>query len=108
LQFPQSYYAELKQSYEKKRDLMVDILEEAGFRCFLPMGAYYVMCDASAFGFPNDIALAKHLVENIGVAAVPGSSFFTTPGAGDKLIRFCFAKKDETLLAAAERLRALR
>ncbi len=80
------------------------ILERAGFRCFKPYGAYYVMCDISAFGFANDLAMAKYMVEEVGIAAVPGSSFFSSPDAGANLIRFCFAKKPETLDAAGEKL----
>ena len=65
------------------------------------------MCDISAFGFKDDVAMCKHLVEDIGVSAVPGSSFFSNPSAGRNLIRFCFAKKPETLEAAGERLQKL-
>jgi aminotransferase len=107
LQLPKSYYAELARSYESKRDLLVGILERVGFRCFLPFGAYYVMCDISAFGFPDDVTFCRHLVEEVGVAAVPGSSFFSHPESGEQLVRFCFAKKKETLEAAAERLERL-
>lgn len=108
LGLPDSYYAELARNYETKRDLLTGILEREGFRCFAPKGAYYVMCDISAFGMGNDVAFAKYLVEEIGVAAVPGSSFFANPNDGSHLIRFCFAKKQETLEAAAERLQRLR
>ena len=108
LQLPDSYYAHLASSYESKRNQMVSILENVGFRCYLPKGAYYVMCDISVFGFPNDLAFAKYLVEEIGVAAVPGSSFFQDGADGAQLIRFCFAKRPETLEAAAERLQKLK
>jgi aminotransferase len=108
LKMPESYYPELARHYETKRSQLTSILEEVGFRCFAPKGAYYIMCDISAFGFPDDVALAKHLVEEIGVAAVPGSSFFSHPEDGSHLIRFCFAKKQETLDAAAERLSKLK
>lgn len=108
LQLPNSYYAHLASSYESKRNQMVSILENVGFRCYLPKGAYYVMCDISAFGFPDDVAFARYLVEEIGVAAVPGSSFFQDGAAGAQLIRFCFAKRPETLEAAAERLQRLK
>ncbi len=66
------------------------------------------MCDISAFPFGDDVALARYLIEEIGVAAVPGSSFFSDPADGAHLIRFCFAKKQETLEAARERLQRLR
>jgi aminotransferase len=108
LQLDDSYFAYLASSYQAKRDQLTGILESVGFRCFKPFGAYYVMCDISAFDFPDDTAMARHLVEHIGVGAVPGSSFFSTPGQGTNLIRFCFAKKPETLLAAAHRLEHLR
>ena len=65
------------------------------------------MTDISGFGFPDDTAFARHLVENIGIAAVPGSCFFSNPADGSHIIRFCFPKKYETLSAAADRLRTL-
>jgi len=71
-----------------------------------PRGAYYIMTDASAFGFPNDVAFAQHLVEKIGVAAVPGSSFYKDD-LGSQQLRFAFCKRPETLRAAEERLRRL-
>jgi aminotransferase len=108
LQMDDSYFTKLATTYQAKRDQLTGILENVGFRCFMPYGAYYVMCDISAFDFPNDTTMAKHLVEKVGVGAVPGSSFFSTPGEGTNLIRFCFAKKPETLTAAGERLQTLR
>lgn len=103
-----SYYRELSTHYAERRDLILEILTEAGFKPLKPQGAYYVMADISAFGFANDRDFARHLVEKVGVAAVPGSSFFETPGVGEQWIRFCFCKKVETLEAARQRLRALR
>lgn len=108
LQLPAEYFRNLALTYEAKRDQLTTILERAGFACFKPFGAYYVMCDISGFDFADDTAMAKHLVEEVGVSAVPGSSFFSTPGDGSNLIRFCFAKKPATLLAAGERLERLR
>ena len=102
------YFTQLALSYQEKRDQLTSILERAGFRCFTPFGAYYIMCDISGFDFRDDTAMAKHLVEEIGVGAVPGSSFFSTPGEGTNIIRFCFAKKPATLMAAGERLERLR
>jgi aspartate/methionine/tyrosine aminotransferase len=107
LRFPDTYYAELARNYETKRDLLLSILTKAGFACYVPKGAYYIMCDISACGFGDDVAFCRYLVEDIGVGAVPGSSFFSKPAAGAHLIRFCFAKKPETLEAAAERLERL-
>jgi len=108
LQLEDGYFAKLATTYQAKRDQLMGILENAGFRCFKPFGAYYVMCDISAFDFTDDTAMARHLVEEIGVSAVPGSSFFSTPGEGTNILRFCFAKKPETLLAAGQRLELLR
>ncbi len=108
LELPDGYYAELARNYETKRNLLIGILERAGFRCFLPRGAYYVMCDISAFEFKSDVEFCRYLVEEIGVAAVPGSSFFADPKDGAQLVRFCFAKKQGTLEAAADRLQRLR
>ena len=104
---PPSYYAGLASSYEAKRNLMVDILTRFGFVCSVPKGAYYVMASIKAFGFESDVSFCKHLVEDIGVAAVPGSSFFSHSDLGTDWVRFCFAKKVETLEAAAERFQKL-
>ena len=83
-------------------------LEGAGFRTFMPRGAYYVMTDISGFGFPDDIGFARHLVAEGGVAAVPGSSFYSDPAAGRQRLRFHFARRRETLEAAVERLGRLK
>ena len=101
----ESFYRDLSDHYRQRRDVLVSVLNETGFRCFDPRGAYYVMADISGFGFPDDIAFARHLLENVGVAAVPGSSFFEDPRNGHHLIRFCFCKKYETLEGASQRLR---
>ena len=108
LALPDEYFANLAGIYQAKRDQLVGILERTGFRCYVPKGAYYLMCDISAFGFKDDVAMCRHLLEEIGVAAVPGSSFFSDPADGRNLIRFCFAKRPETLEAAGERLQKLR
>ncbi len=102
-----SYYDELQREYQKKRDFIVPVLQDAGFKCDFPEGAYYVMTDIADFGFPNDIEFTKHLIREVGVAVVPGSSFYHDPAMGSQMVRFCFCKKDETLEAAAERLRKL-
>jgi len=104
LSLPPSYYDELQRDYQKKRDLIVPVLQNAGFKCDSPEGAYYVMADISDFGFSNDIEFTKHLIREIGVAVVPGSSFYHDSSLGSQMVRFCFCKKDETLDAAAERL----
>jgi aminotransferase len=107
LALPDSYYADLAAGYQRRRDMLLDILTRTGFTCFTPAGAYYIMTDISGFGFPDDVAFARHLVTEIGVAAVPGSSFYRDPALGRTKLRFTFCKKDETLTAAAERLAKL-
>ena len=87
---------------------ILGILERTGFRAFPPEGAYYVMADISAFGYPDDVSFVRHLVQEIGVAVVPGSSFFENPADGHHLVRFAFCKKDETLDEAERRLAKLR
>ncbi len=102
-----SYYEKLAREYTHRRDKMIGILEPAGFRCFKPYGAYYVMTDISGFGFKDDLTFVRHMIHNAGVAGVPGSSFFSNPADGAHLVRFCFCKKDETLDEAGVRLRKL-
>src|ERR671927_1068767 len=101
LRMPPSYYEELGREYLRRRDMLLPALEEAGFRVFRPDGAYYVMTDISAFGFIDDIEFTRHLVREIGVACVPGSSFYSRPELGARQVRLCFCKKDETLEEAA-------
>ncbi len=105
LGMPAAYYEGLATTYHAKRDRVMGFLTEAGFRCIEPRGAYYIMTDVSGFGFPDDVALARHLVTEVGVASVPGSSFYRGDG-GRQQLRFCFCKRDETLTAAATRLAA--
>jgi aminotransferase len=108
LSLPPEYYEHLQSDYIKRRDLLLPTLEEAGFRTFRPDGAYYIMTDISSFGFKSDVEFTRHLIHDIGVACVPGSSFYSDPQLGSQQVRFCFCKKDETLLKAAERLHKLR
>lgn len=107
LNLPDSYYEKLSVEYQKRRDLLLERLDEAGFRCFRPQGAYYIMADIAGFGFPDDLSFVRHLVKDPGVAAVPGSSFYSDSNAGVALIRFCFCKKYETLEKAGDRLRRI-
>ena len=107
LNSPDSYYEKLATTYCARRDKMLGLLERAGFKCFKPYGAYYIMTDISGFGFADDYAMVRHMIQNAGVAAVPGSSFFADPRDGAHLVRFCFCKKDETLEAAGDRLSRL-
>jgi aspartate/methionine/tyrosine aminotransferase len=108
LKSPPSYYENLTKDYLARRDRLLGILAGAGFQCFKPYGAYYIMTDISAFGFPDDVAFAKYLVKDIGVAAVPGSSFYRNPADGRTHLRFTFCKTEKTFQAAAERLAKLK
>ena len=108
LELPPSYYQKLAANYVAKRDRMLGILTGAGFRCFKPGGAYYIMTDISGFNFPDDLSFSRYLVEKIGIAVVPGSSFYDEPSMGARQVRFTFCKKDSTLDACAERLSKLR
>jgi aspartate/methionine/tyrosine aminotransferase len=107
LKSPPSYYENLAKDYLARRDRLLGILTGAGFRCFKPYGAYYIMTDISAFGFPDDVAFAKYLVKDVGVAAVPGSSFYRNPTDGRTQLRFTFCKTEKTFQAAAKRLAKL-
>ncbi len=107
LALPDAYYEKLRSDYERRRDRMVSSLERAGFSCHVPRGAYYVMTDISGFGFPDDVSFGRHLIETVGVAAVPGSSFYHRAEDGAQKLRFTFCKKRETLDAAAARLEKL-
>src|SRR6266853_2093907 len=108
LSLPPSYYDRLQADYEARRDLILPELEKAGFKTFRPDGAYYIMTDISAFGFEDDAEFMRHPIREVGVACVPGSSFYSDPALGSQQVRFCFCKKDETLMLAAERLKKLR
>jgi aspartate/methionine/tyrosine aminotransferase len=108
LKFPAEYYTTLASEYAQRRERLLGILTGAGFKCFKPRGAYYIMTDISAFGFPDDVAFAKYLVTEIGVAAVPGSSFYRDPADGRNHLRFTFCKTEKTFQAAAERLAKLK
>jgi aspartate/methionine/tyrosine aminotransferase len=108
LKFPRSYYDQLVVDYSRRRELCLRALRDAGFTFNPVEGAYYVMTDFTAFGFDHDVEFAHYLVREIGVASVPGSSFYMPPQLGRKQVRFCFPKKDETLIAAGERLTGLK
>lgn len=104
LQLPPSYYEDLVARYDKSRQSLVRGLTEAGFRCHEPEGAYYIITDISAFGFPDDTTFAHWLVEEIGVGGVPGSSFYSRPELGRTKFRFMFSMADAVLAEAVERL----
>jgi len=107
LRLPQTYYRKLCEDYRMRRDRMLAGLERAGFRCFQPHGAYYIMTDVSPFGFPDDVEFARYLVREIGVAVVPGSSFYRDPALGAQQVRFAFCKTEATLDEALRRLAKL-
>jgi len=106
MSLPDAYYEELARAYRERRDVLVAALESAGFRTYRPDGAYYVMTDFAglAVADEDDVAFARRLVADPGIAAVPGSSFYSRPELGRTKIRFAFPKRLETLAAAAERL----
>jgi aspartate/methionine/tyrosine aminotransferase len=107
LGMPDDYYTSLAAEYAGKRDHIVASLEGAGLKCSIPRGAYYVMADISQTGFHDDLTFVRHLIEKIGIAAVPGSSFFLHPADGARFVRFCFCKKYATLETAREKLNRL-
>jgi len=104
LRLPPSYYDKLASDYTVRRERLLNILTRAGFTVFKPRGAYYIMTDIARFGVPDDLAFSKFLVETVGVAVVPGSSFYNNAADGASQVRFTFCKKDSTLAAAEEKL----
>ena len=109
MQLPASYYAGLARDYKERRDLLCGALSETGFEFRVPDGAYYVLCETHAVDPDgDDVALSRRLVSEVGVAAVPGSSFYPDPAQGRHTIRFAFPKRLETLRMAADRLAAVR
>ncbi|HLK86879.1 MAG TPA: aminotransferase class I/II-fold pyridoxal phosphate-dependent enzyme [Candidatus Binataceae bacterium] len=107
LALPESFYAELQTMYEHKRAALLGALRGAGLRCWVPQGAYYIMSDIGELGFVDDFAAADFFLDSVGIAAVPGSSFYRRAELGRRMLRFTFSKSDHTLAAAAERLATL-
>src|SRR5499427_1793700 len=107
LGLPDDYYTKMAAGYQRRRDTLLDILERHHFTCYKPQGAYYIMTDISTFGFRDDVEFVRYLIKDIGVAGVPGSSFYKHASKGRTQLRFCFCKKDSTLTAADERLAKL-
>jgi aminotransferase len=107
LRLPPAYYLRLQADYRERRDSLCGALREVGFRFRDPDGAYYVMTDFTPFGGAHDVEFAEHLTRTVGVAVVPGSSFFHDPALGRHYVRFAFCKRLETLAEAARRLRRL-
>jgi aspartate/methionine/tyrosine aminotransferase len=105
---PEDYYRDLADNYRKRRDTLLEILERNHFVCYKPDGAYYIMTDIGAFGARDDMEFARYLVKEIGVSAVPGSSFYKNAADGRTKLRFCFCKREETLREADRRMAKLR
>ena len=108
LSLPARYYHDLADRYRTRRDHLIPALEKAGFRCYRPRGAYYVMTDISAWGFKSDVEFTSYLVKEVGIACVPGSSFYKHAKDGAQQVRFAFCKRPETLDEAARRLEKIR
>jgi len=108
MRFDADYYNQLARDYRERRDLLAAALSEAGFVFSLPQGAYYILADFSALSDASDDAFAKWMTADVGVATVPGSSFYGEGDLGRRVVRFAFCKKTETLARAAERLATLR
>jgi aminotransferase len=107
LRMPEAFYAELRAMYERKRAALLGALRGAGLRCWIPQGAYYIMADVAELGFHDDLEAADFFLDQVGIAAVPGSSFYHRAELGRRMLRFTFSKSDQTLAAAAERLAQL-
>lgn len=107
LALPRSYYSDLAKAYQRRRDLLLKSLHEAGFICSTPRGAYYIMAGFGALSPMSDTEFSRYLVESVGIAAVPGSSFFHESQRGSRYVRFCFCKRDSTLQSAGERLQRI-
>jgi aminotransferase len=111
LNLPDSYYVSLREAYQARRDLLRGQLDKAGFRTFDVQGAYYILTECAHFleryGLKDDTAFAMFLIKEVGVATVPGSSFYAHPELGRTKIRFCFPKTDDVLLDAGQRLQRL-
>jgi aminotransferase len=104
LSLPDDYFRRLAADYQSKRDMLVGLLERAGFQCYRPAGAYYIMSEITTPHSWSDLELCRHLIETVKVAAVPGSSFLNSPRQEGCFVRFCFCKKYETLEKAGQLL----
>jgi aspartate/methionine/tyrosine aminotransferase len=107
LRLPEAFYADLRAMYERKREMLFAGLNRAGLKCSRPAGAYYIMTDVSHLGFVDDFEAAAFVLDQVGVASVPGSSFYHHSEIGRGMLRFTFSKRDETIAAAVERLSRL-
>jgi len=107
MQMPDEYYIKMRQEYQERRDLLYQGLVDIGFVAYKPKGAYYIMAEIEKFGLGDDVEFANHLIDDYGVAVVPGSSFYHNPELGRGLVRFAFPKRIETIAKAVERLSPL-
>ncbi|HLA15529.1 MAG TPA: aminotransferase class I/II-fold pyridoxal phosphate-dependent enzyme [Candidatus Limnocylindrales bacterium] len=107
LSMPDEFFRGLATEYRERRDALLPALEAAGFRLQPPAGAYYIMTEIDALTDADDVTFARRLISEVGVAGVPGSSFYSHPDLGRHQIRFAFPKKLETLRLAADRLARL-
>ncbi len=105
---PEDYYEELVAGYRRRRDLLTAGLAELGFEVTVPEGAYYVLADHTGFGFADDVSFVHHLIEDVGVAAIPPSAFYPVSDEGRRLVRFAFCKDEATLGEALRRMQRLR
>jgi len=103
----ESYYHDFIEGYQRKRDYLCGALEEIGFKISRPAGTYFIFADHTPFGYSDDVSFCRHLVEDIGVAAIPPTAFYEHKEHGQSLVRFAFCKTDETLERAVERLHRL-
>ncbi len=108
LDAPQSYFETFRRQYTERRDVLIEGLSAVGFTVYPPMGTYFVLADHSTFGFSDDVAFCKHLIEKVGVAAIPPSAFYEHRAEGAKLVRFAFCKDVDMLRAAVDRLQSLK
>jgi aspartate/methionine/tyrosine aminotransferase len=105
---PRDYFEDLATSYRVKRDLLAEGLDGIGLKVFPPEGTYFMMADHSEFGFGDDVSFVNHLIDEVGVAAIPPSAFYHDKSEAWNLVRFAFCKDEETLREAIDRLRRLR
>ncbi len=108
LSAPGEYFEELRALYTSRRDLLAEGLDRLGFGVYTPEGTYFLLADHRPFGFPDDVAFVNHLIEEVGVAAIPPSVFYDDPADGAELVRFAFCKSESTLRTALKRMEGLR
>ena len=108
LSAPGEYFEELRALYTSRRDLLAEGLDRLGFGVYTPEGTYFLLADHRPFGFPDDVAFVNHLIEEVGVAAIPPSVFYDNPADGAALVRFAFCKSESTLRTALKRMEGLR